>query len=336
MNETTGGDFAAFLDAYAWTDRWRAEREESGMNNTTRMIYAGDERFVLRVYDNHRDEAIVRVEHAVLLALNEAGTDIRVPEPVRNREGGTVTRGPEGKLAAVYRYIEGRRPDQDNPAHIRGLGEAAGKLMTKLAAAKIEAEPIYDAYYRFEETHQSMPNERLKELVIEHGLDEAEQARVEEMIRHRAALRLAAGRAAKLPHQWIHGDIVFTNSVADGDRIVGLLDFEFATIDVRAMELAVVLAEFPAPDSEQALHRMRLFCEGYGSAVRLNADEADLLPDLVMLRMMDVFLHFAGRLAEGLDDLKVWRGQIERTSFVCRWMECCRVELARIFSQTLT
>ncbi|MFB9330409.1 phosphotransferase [Paenibacillus aurantiacus] len=336
MNGTIGGEFAAFLDAYDWSSPWRAEREESGMNNTTRMIYAGDERYVLRVYDNHRDEAIVRVEHAVLLALIGQDMDIRVPEPVRNQGGSTVTQGPEGKLAALYRYIEGRRPSPDNPAHIRGLGEAASKLSSRLAAAQIDVKPLYDAYYRFEETHRAMTNERLAELAHTLRLPDAESEQVEAMVRLRAELRLAANRAAKLPHQWIHGDIVFTNSVAAADRIVGLLDFEFATVDVRAMELAVVLAEFPGPDAGTALNRIGLFCEGYGEGVRLGTEEADMLPALMQMRMMDVFLHFAGRLADGVDVPEVWRGQIERTSFVCGWIERNRLELNRIFRETLT
>ncbi|MFC4101142.1 phosphotransferase [Paenibacillus xanthanilyticus] len=336
MNGSTGGEFAAFLNAYDWTSPWRAEREESGMNNTTRMIYAGDERYVLRVYDNHRDEAIVHVEHAVLLALSGKELGLKVPGPVRNREGSTVTKGPEGKLAALYHYIEGHRPSPVHPAHIRGLGEAAGKLSSRLAAVQIDARPLYDAYYRFEDTHQAMAGSRLVELAGEQGLLEEEGARLETMIRLRDDLIEAAGRAARLPHQWIHGDIVFTNSVALGDRIVGLLDFEFATIDVRAMELAVVLAEFPGPDTELALYRTRLFCEGFGSAIRLNAEEADMLPELMQLRMMDVFLHFAGRLADGADDLEVWRGQIRRTSFVCEWINRNRGELDRILRETLT
>ncbi|TYP72508.1 phosphotransferase [Paenibacillus methanolicus] len=336
MNGSTSGEFAAFLNAYEWTSPWRAEREESGMNNTTRMIYAGDERYVLRVYDNHRDEAIVRVEHAVLLALSEKEMGLRVPEPVLNREGSTVTKGPDGKLAALYHYIEGCRPSPDHPAHIRGLGEAAGKLSSRLAAEQIDAKPLYDAYYRFEVTHQAMAGDRLAELAGSQGLREEEGERIDAMIRLRDELRAAATRAARLPHQWIHGDIVFTNSVAAGDRIVGLLDFEFATIDVRAMELAVVLAEFPGPDTEVALHRIRLFCEGFGTAVRLNAEEADMLPELMQLRMMDVFLHFAGRLADGADDLDVWRGQIRRTSFVCEWIDRNRGELNRILHETLT
>ncbi|MBB3110316.1 homoserine kinase type II [Paenibacillus phyllosphaerae] len=335
MMTMTDGELAVFLNAYEWRGPWRAEKEESGMNNTTMMIYAANERYVLRIYDNHQDEGVVQVEHQVLQALARSDMPIQVPKPVANKQGLTVSTAPDGKLAALYHYIEGHRPTVDNLHHVAGLGQAAGSVAKVLQHVTIQADPLYDPYYRCETTHAAMAADVLKALCRTHALTEGQLAGVETMLTHRARLAKLTPQIEKLPHQWIHGDIVFTNSVAQGDRVVGLLDFEFTTVDVRVMEVAVVLAEFPSEDSQLALQRIDTFCSGYGSQMRLTREELELLPALIKLRMMDVFLHFAGRLSEGLDDAHVWAHQIERNSYVCEWVDRYADELSGIFARRL-
>jgi homoserine kinase type II len=67
----------------------------------------------------------------------------------------------------------------------------------------------------------------------------------------------------------------------------------------------------------------------------LSGEELNLLPELVKLRMMDVFLHFAGRLLEGLDAEEVWEGQIRRASFVIAWLDEHRGRLDALFDRYL-
>ncbi len=141
----------------------------------------------------------------------------------------------------------------------------------------------------------------------------------------------------KLPRQWIHGDIGFTNALARGEKVTGVLDFEFCTRDLRAMELAVVLPELITEESsEQSLRQIRLFTEGFGSKQGLTAEEISYLPDLMQLRMVDVYLHFAERFRQQLDPLTEWSGHTRRAAFVCRWIEDNRTLLALLFGSCLT
>ncbi|MBM7563325.1 phosphotransferase [Paenibacillus sacheonensis] len=325
--------FSAIVKRYPLREPLRIEREESGMNNTTRMIYAANGRFVLRIYDNHRDSAIAGIEHAILSTLQEEGLSFKVPNPAVNREGMTITKGPDAKLAAVFRYIAGDRPTAEIPSHIEGLGRAAGELVHCLA--KLDTlgalQPLYKPYYEFQETHAAMDDDAIRTLSAKLPLTSEQRDNVDCLLLVKRRLTSLIDRIRALPHQWVHGDIVFSNALADGDFIVGLLDFEFCTVDVRAMEAAVMIAEFPSADDAQALERISLLCRGFGEKQRLGSDEIGLLPDLIQLRMMDVWLHFAGRLSEGLDSADVWLHQIDRVSFVCEWVERKRAELYMAF-----
>ncbi|QHT61637.1 phosphotransferase [Paenibacillus lycopersici] len=328
----TERNYSAIVSRYRLAEPVRIEREESGMNNTTRMIYAGAERYVLRVYENHNDRAIVSLEHAILRALGGSGLSFHVPAPVRNAAQDTVTEAPDGKLAAIFGYIGGERPTASSPSHIEGLGRAAGELTRKLgsleALAKLKA--VYQPYYEFEDIHAAMDEAAIRTLSAKLQLTPGRCGQVEALLDVKHRLTALIDRFKKLPRQWIHGDIVFANALASGEAIVGLLDFEFCTIDARAMELAVICAEFPCEDDALSLERISLLCKGYGSRSRLDRDEIALLPDLIQLRMIDVWLHFAGRLADGLDREDVWVQQIERVSFVCGWVERNRPRLPAV------
>ncbi|MBW7477529.1 phosphotransferase [Paenibacillus oenotherae] len=335
MTREAGVDVGAYLAAYELPASWRAVQEESGMNNTTRMIYAGDVRYVLRIYDNHQDSGIVELEHHLLKELQLAKLPFHVPQPVFSREGKTITVHQSGKLGALYHYIEGERSSPDNDSHIEGLGWATGMLAHALQRINVINKPLYEPYYEWEKTHFSVPNDRLRQLVNESELLNYHLDELEQLIGHRERLSELRTHFMKLPHQWIHGDLVFSNCLAAGDRIVGILDFEFCTKDIRVMELAVVLAEFPHDDTDEAVRRIGLLCQGYGSAAQLTREELHHLPDLIKLRMMDVFLHFAGRYESNLDAAEVWDKQIVRTSFVCGWVDRNRERLMELFLKFL-
>lgn len=337
MTEATNSIFDTYADLYDFPLPLRIEREESGMNNTTRMLYADEERYVLRIYDNHRDRRIVGTEHAILTRLQREGLSIGVPRPVANRGGETITEGADGKLAAVFGYLRGVRPSIANPRHIEGMGQAAGELANALAKIPLDGavRPAYEPYYSFQATHAAMDARRIAALIaaIPQAEDYSHKATV--LLKYVERLTTLIDRIQSLPHQWIHGDIGFTNALAEEDAIVGLLDFEFCTVDVRAMELAVVLADFPDVDESLAFVRVRLFCRGFGSRRDLTATEIGLLPDLMQLRMIDVWLHFAGRLAEGLDSREVWLRETDRAFFVCEWTERRRERLLTLFGEEL-
>ncbi|SDX78263.1 phosphotransferase [Paenibacillus sp. CF384] len=338
MGQINEGELAEYLHAYRLDPSRKIVQEESGMNNTTRMVYSGSEKFVLRIYENHRDEALIRTEHAILDELQRQKLSFEVPLPVLNRSSCTITKGSSGKLAALYHFINGNRPTPELDSHLLGLGNAAGELSQALALVNVNGEivPQYKPYYELDENHGSMSEEVLIGLCERSERLLNSREKLASLQLEREQLMVLRDKIASLPQQWIHGDIVFTNAVAAGVRVTGLLDFEFCTIDVRVMELAVALAEFPSEDHEEAIRRIALFCSGYGRAAKLTEEEVLMLPALVKLRMIDVWLHFAGRLYEGMDSDEIWLDQVERAAFVCDWIDRWHEELMKVFRRHLS
>ncbi|GGD63578.1 phosphotransferase [Paenibacillus nasutitermitis] len=335
MIAESGNRIEEILQQYGIGKHWQAVREESGMNNTTRMVYAGVDKYVLRIYDNHRDSDIVKIEHVILQELQGAGLPYLIPQPVPNLSNETVTRAADGKLGALYHYIEGERPTANNCRHVEGLGRASGLLVKALKHTVIPVQPLIEPYYECEQTHAAMTDVIMEDLACQSPELEGRLRQLDFLADQRQRLKERNPSFAVLPQQWIHGDIGFTNALAQGDRISGLLDFEFCTRDAAVMELAVVLADFPGVTEETSLNQIMLFCRGFGTAMKFSEEELELLPELIKLRMMDVFLHFAGRYTQGLDPYPVWEQQITRAAFVCQWIDRCEDKLGRLLRQYL-
>jgi homoserine kinase type II len=305
--------FDQILERYFPSGKWMIEEKQSGWNNTTRFVEADGKRWILRIYETHKDADKVRYEHELLRALNEIELPYQIPVPVSSDNDHTLVTLTDGtdRLACLFTYIEGYRPEIRHSDIAYSMGQATGQLSIALSELKVKSEPLYPPYYEMDNAHPLCTPEMIMSFCSQapfEFLQETEQLRRigEAIERFRAFLP----QLRELPHQLIHGDINHSNLLVtelSGSRIAAILDFEFCTYDLRVMELAVVVSGFMS--SEHAMKEITLFLSGVGEQLRLERIEAEVLPLLVELRILDVFLHFLGRYLDGVDGVSVLREQ---------------------------
>ena len=78
---------------YFKEENYYVKQGSSGMNNTTKFLVIGDKKYILRIYESHRDNKKVNYEHLVLEELNKRSLSFNVPKPKENLEGNTVSMG---------------------------------------------------------------------------------------------------------------------------------------------------------------------------------------------------------------------------------------------------
>lgn len=313
-------DFDTFMSKYAFSEPYIVEQRESGMNNITRIITSGDKRFVLRIYNNHKNAQIVKLEHEVLEALSRQQLTFDVPVPVRNKAGDTVAIASDGTISSLFHYIEGDRPEPSLLMYVKALGQTAGQLTLALSKIKLHSQPIYTPYYLLESTYSSMDASAFIALTERSEKLKSRLESVFELLKEREKVAAACDSISLLPKQWIHGDLVFNNTVAQGATINGVLDFEFTTIDARAMELAVIIVDLIKPDLTDCKAKVQTLIEGYSETITLTDSEREKLPILMKLRLLDVVLHFAIRLRDGLDNEDVLCKIIDESLYGCHWI----------------
>lgn len=295
-----------YLPRYAGTPEQGAE----GWNNTTRFVDHDHERYVLRVYETHQDPSKIEFEHAVLLDLAEAGLSFRTPVPLHTTKGETLVRLEDGsgRYACLFAYIEGVRPADQDVRPLSAFGETAGELSAALAVIAPKRKPAYRPYYELGEAYPLCTPERVADLCSNPPAELSKSVPyLTLMAEAHAEILRELGNLRGLPHQLVHGDLNASNLLVRADEpevVEALLDFEFCTYDVRAMDAAVILSGLP--EGEAAL---RLFAEGFRKRIVLSEEELHAIPLLMRLRKVDVFLHFLARYWEGIDSFAVLEEQ---------------------------
>lgn len=101
---------SALLNFFPHGQPWSVYSGKSGYNNTTCYIDSGSEKYILRIYETHKDESKVKLEHEILLKLNQiVDLPFKVPVPFPAKNGETMLRLNDGskKIACIYNYISG-------------------------------------------------------------------------------------------------------------------------------------------------------------------------------------------------------------------------------------
>ncbi|PAK55883.1 hypothetical protein CHH75_01060 [Paenibacillus sp. 7541] len=315
--------YQAILAAYPLPPVSQIEARESGMNNTTRYAVLEDgQTIVLRIYENHRSTLKLAAEHELLLQLAQQQLlPFLIPCPLRTDQGRTWTTANDGKLAALFTYLPGIKPAADRHDLSYAYGQVVGQLTQAMEKLQLEAAPAYPPYDELlgpdtEEVAATARNLYASDPALTALAEDADF-----LLKVLAALNRYADAIRCLNRQWIHGDVSFANVLIEPEGVIrAVLDFEFATRDSRAMELAVCLAEQLSAPGGLSLIVIHELLAGYRSVRPLESEELKLLPELLQLRKLDVFLHFLHRYQEGLDPAPVLLDQTRKSAAVCRFI----------------
>ncbi|OBZ14332.1 aminoglycoside phosphotransferase [Bacillus sp. FJAT-27264] len=296
---------------------WNGElrKQPGGWNNTTYIVEKEGRRAVLRIYNTHRDRHKIDFEHDVLQKLGTMSLPFQVPLPILTSAGETLIQLEEGngKFACLFKYIEGASPSEGDADFYESFGEAAGTLSVLLADVNPELPAAYLPYYELGQSYPLCTRETIRELYLnppERFIDLAQELKI--LCESVEKIEDSLWELKRLPHQLVHGDLNASNllvTTTDHRQVAALLDFEFCTYDVRAMEAAVILSGLLGNAEKDVV--LRDFWRGYSRQVRLSSDEIEAIPILILLRKMDVFLHFLTRYLEGTDEADVLREHVK-------------------------
>ncbi|HKT40213.1 MAG TPA: phosphotransferase, partial [Ktedonobacterales bacterium] len=256
---------------------WRISELAQGTNNLVRRVEAPTGQYVLRIYSNHTDPGRLRFEHTVLNALRADGLPFAVPAPLPTCTGELFTRitSEEGEaLATLTPLIPGQYPDRANLEQATAAGETLALLDNALAQMALpdpDASVSWRSYGDLAHCHPLVPDPpaEIRELPL------AEDASQRLLKSYDGLMARIPEVYASLPQQLAHEDYGPDNILMEGQRVTGVLDFEFCARDLRVMDLTVALSWWPVAQfgtgGEWPI--IRAFVHGY--ARRLTLTEAE-------------------------------------------------------------
>lgn len=325
---------------YFESENYYVKKGSSGMNNTTKFLVIDNEEFILRIYESHNDKEKVNYEHKVLKALGERSLSFNIPKPKVNLNGSTIGISSDGKLVSMAKQIKGNNPRLETVEQFYSLGSVVGEITRELKEVNIEKNPIYSPCYELEKSYPKCPLNKVIEFCLNPSKDfNEEKNELVDLSSYFMRFKECIPELRNLPHQLIHGDINASNVLADEDNnISAVLDFEFVARDLRVMDLAICLSEaISNKNSDEFKFKcMKEFIEGYKKNINLTIDEIKAVPKLIMLRRLDVIIHFLVRYNDGISNgfmsaTEILKEQIIKAVTLCKWVSENENKIIKLF-----
>jgi Ser/Thr protein kinase RdoA (MazF antagonist) len=103
----------------------------------------------------------------------------------------------------------------------------------------------------------------------------------------------------QLPHQIVHHDLlIFNLLIGNNGKMNGVLDFDFASIDIRAFELAICINHL-LQSEDRTLNYLEIFLKAYSENMRLSMVEIEMIPNLMRLYYLSLLCIYIGQYYSG-------------------------------------
>lgn len=298
--DVTAEDLARFLSGYDVGELLSYKGIAEGVENSNFLVHTRTGNFILTLYEKR----VAETDLPFFLGLMEhlAARGITCPQPVKNKQGGTLGKV-AGRPAAMVTFLEGvwiRRP---SPGHCAAVGEALAHL--HLAGAD------------FRRTRANALSLASWRPLYEHAKARGDSVRpglCAEIANELASL--AKSWPDALPKGVIHADLFPDNVFFLGDRLSGLIDFYFACTDMLAYDIAISLNAWCfETDHSFNVTKGRALLNAYAKVRSLSSSERSTLPILargaavrfLLTRLVDWLAVPDGALVRPKDPLEYYR-----------------------------
>lgn len=272
-----------------------------GTVNTTFFVEAPElGKFVFKIYNDTTTTAQIHYEHSLLQHLQSCNLSFAVPTPVISNSGETlVTINKNSKVlrAALLPLILGQPAERDNLTHIGAAGQALGELHNALATfdtdGKLSQLPNWG---KLKDIHPLVvPLEIPQILKLEYSL------RVRIINSLTELMEVVPSLYKTLPVQTTHADYLCPNVLVHENQVVGILDFEFATYDLRLLDYVAALDHFTRPSKQVPnKERIKAFSVGYAKHVSLSSLEIEKLTFAWRLQQASCIVYWTGWFLENI------------------------------------
>jgi homoserine kinase type II len=281
------GELTRVLRCYGLGEVQAARRVERGFVDENWIVETERGRYFLKRRHPRRrqPEHVIRAQHELIEHLRRA--DFPAPTLVPAATGESFL-ALEGELYELEEYIDGRPYHPDRPEHLEEAARTLGRYHACVEGFAPQALRERGKLY-YPENWQAILTRMRETWQLDRDVELARFERQLESLAHDLAARYAGH--GELPHLIIHGDYHAGNLLFDGDRIIGLVDYDKASWQPRVAELAEALIYFASPRPGPFKHLVypgflawapfTRFVQGYARVITLDENEAQALPDYV-------------------------------------------------------
>lgn len=261
------------------------KRFDTEKDDTFRVVTADSRKFVLKIANPEETIEEIDFQNGILRYIEAKDPTIPIPRIISNNDGKDVFQiaGKNGsqRFVRVLTYLEGTPLcETQSQAHER---VEIGKMLARLRyGTEGFSHPADDRHYAWDVQHL---------LTLEHLLENVDD------LEKRAALRSGVERFREIEprlrqcrKQVLHNDFSKSNIVVDHSDpgfVKGIIDFGDSVKTAIAVDVSTALLnQLPEMPNEDLFNRARDIMGGYMSIAELTDEELELIPHLVMARVV--------------------------------------------------
>ncbi|MEL7314173.1 MAG: phosphotransferase [Cyanobacteria bacterium J06559_3] len=307
----------------------RLEPTCQGGSNKTYFIHTLTDTFVLKIYAATAEISQIEYEHRLLAFLQEQSPSFSLPTPIPTSNGETLVHletESRSLRASLLPRLSGKPANRHHLKQVYSIGCALAELHAALAEFDPDGKLARLPYWgNLSEIHPAINNPLEIARILDLG--RSEQTALNQILTE--VLAEAAYLYTNLPVQTIHADYITPNILVDDDQVVSILDFEYATRDLRLLDYLSSLDELASfPWKERQFESIiRAFSTGYRERNALSLSEQEAITTVWRLQRASSLVYWTGWVLEGkVDRLKVADAAIETVRFET-WLQQNRGKL---------
>lgn len=277
---------------------WSPRSTGWGTINQTFFVGGPENIHLLKLYGAAADPAQLHYEHRLLTDLHQASLPFLVPFPCSTASGETLVPTGEG-FASLFPLLTGEAVHRGSIRHTRQAGSALGALHRELSALTIAPEDaVLPPWGDLAKVHPLVPN--VQASLGEIGLRKDSAEELGRLVAE--VTEFAAVRSVTLPRQITHADYLWPNLLFHHGSVSAVIDFEFATYDLRAFDFAGSLYHFGMLPWKEGgdWDLLEAFGRGYSEQVSLIPEEVEALPMLLRWQQTSSLIYWIGIYLQGL------------------------------------
>jgi len=273
-----------------------------GLTNLTKILIMNDQKYVIRIYNRHtKNVESIKFEAQITSYLSKQNLSFVVPVFLNTNAGEQYVHLSDGTLGAIVSFVEGTVPEISNIQQATEFGCVVGEITSALsqyeAELKFEGIPFTEIY----NLHPLADYHAVASFIKDPPFEISQTALnfYKEMVSFVEQNKL---ELLELPKQLVHHDLLIYNLLSKDNRIYGVLDFDFTSLDISFMEFTISLNHV-IELTNGSWDLTEAFIKGYSQFRKCTYREMNqlqLLTQIYHIAVLHIYIgqHYSGRNIE--------------------------------------
>lgn len=278
--------FQELAGHYFKTSAYTIESVPFGLTNATQILKVDDQKYVLRIYNRYtKQKAGIMLEHELCSYLTARQLSFSVPLFIKSLDGRLFVELADGSIGSVMTFLEGTPPHVTTTQQAFDFGSLVGEVVYALSQFSTSNDFKGVPFTDWLHLHELANYEAVQSFFKKNPFQlKAEDIRfLTDMMND---IDYQIDKLAVLPRQFVHHDLLVFNLLAVQQQINGVLDFDFAALDIGIIDFAICLNHV-LQLGEGAWELAEAFVQGYG------IHQAHTLQELEQLQLLTQIYHIA-------------------------------------------